>query len=177
MNDKDFVTYEYRTETVKPERQSQAADLYEAFGWEISDVSRTPLGEVNLSLKRDRKQKHKQELNKLERRAESVFSAIDGLERSKTAGARLFAIPFGIAGTLVFGGGLSLAMLIEGIPALVGGIALGVLGLALCGAALPLYRKIAAAKTKKVLPLIEENEEKLADLLEQGDGLLKADLI
>ena len=33
MNEKDFVTYEYVTKTVKAKDQAKAADMYEAFAW------------------------------------------------------------------------------------------------------------------------------------------------
>ena len=178
MQEKDFVSYEYRTVSVKANDQARAMDLYESFGWEITGTSAPSVGGIALSLKRDRKQKHRQELNRLERQAEETFDAVNRLERSKTAGARLFAIIFGIVAALIFGGGMCLTMLIENsIPALVGGIVLGVVGLGLCGLNYVLYNKIVAKKTKEVLPVIDETEEKLANILEKGNDLLKADLI
>lgn len=178
MQDKDFVTYEYRTKTVKAELQSKAMDMYEAFGWEITATTPTALDCVTLSLKRDRKQKHKQELTKIERQAENVFCNIIALQRSKTANANIFAYIFGVVATLILGGGMSLVMLIENsIPALVGGIALGVLGIALCCVNYPVYKKIVEKKASKVLPVIDDNEEKFANLLEKGNDLLKADII
>ena len=89
MQEKDFVSYEYRTKTVKAKDQSKAMDMYEAFGWEVTSTSPALVDGVTLSLKRDRKQKHKQELNKLERQAEDVFDTINGLHRAKTAGASI----------------------------------------------------------------------------------------
>lgn len=178
MQDKDFVSYEYRTKTVKAEQEAKAMDMYEAFGWEITGTTPNVIDGVTLSLKRDRRQKHKQELTKIERQAENVFDAINNLQKSKTMGASIFAYIFGIVAALVLGGGMCLCMLIENsIPALVGGIALGIIGIALCCANYPIYKKIAANKTKKVLPIIDDNEEKLANLLEKGNDLLKADII
>lgn len=178
MEDKDFVSYEYRTKTVKAEMQSKAMDMYEAFGWEITGTTPTAIDGVTLSLKRDRKQKHKQELTKIERQAENVFDTIISLNKAKTMGALIFALIFGVASTLVLGGGMCLVMLIENsIPALVGGIVLGVIGITLCCVNYPIYKKIVANKTNKVLPIIDDNEEKLANLLEKGNDLLKADLI
>ncbi len=109
------------------------------------------------------KQTHKQELTKLERQAEDVFTTINGLHRAKTQGASVFAYIFGCIAALMLGGGMSLVMLTENsIPALVGGIALGVAGIALCGINYFIYKKIAAKKTKQLLPVIDDNEEKLA---------------
>ena len=178
MQEKDFVSYEYRTKTVKVKDQSRAIDMYEAFGWEITGTTPTVVDGVTLSLKRDRKLKHKQELIKLERQAEDTFETINGLHRAKTMGASIFAYIFGVIATLMLGGGMSLLMLIENsIPALVGGIVLGVVGLVLCGVNYIIYSKIAAKKTKQVLPIIDDNEEKLANILEKGNDLLSADLI
>lgn len=178
MQEKDFVAYEYKTVSVKAEEQTKAMDMYEAFGWEVTGANASAVGGVTLSLKRDRKQKHKQELNRLERQAEETLAAINGLQKSKTTGASIFAYIFGVAAALMFGGGMCLVMLIENsIPAVAGGIVLGVAGLALCGINYVIYSKLAAKKTKKILPVIDQTEEKLANILERGNELLKADLI
>lgn len=178
MQDKDFVSFEYRTKMVKAEQQSKAMDMYEAFGWEVTGTTRTATDSVTLSLKRDRKQKHKQELTKIERQAETLFDTIINLQKAKTMGASIFAYIFGIISTLILGGGMCLVMLIENsIPALAGGIVLGIVGLALCCVTYPIYKKIATNKTNKLLPIIDDNEEKLANLLEKGNDLLHADII
>ncbi len=178
MQEKDFVSYEYRTVNVKPKDRIKAADMYEAFGWEITAVSDSPIGEVTLSLRRDRKQRHKQELNKLERQAEETFDQINGLQKSKTLGASIFSYVFGVVAALVLGGGMCLCMLIENsVPALVGGIILGLCGIALCAVNYPIYKKFASKKTKQVLPIIDQTEEKLANIMEKGNDLLNAESI
>lgn len=178
MQEKDFITFEYKTKSVKAENQTKAIDMYESFGWEITAVSPTVVDGVTLSLKRDRKQKHKQELTKLERQAESIFETIIGLERSKTLGAMVFSLIFGIFATLVLGGGMCLCMLIgNSVPALVGGIILGLIGVALCCINYPIHKKIVVNKTNKLLPIIDDNEEKFANLLENGNDLLSTDII
>ena len=162
MQDKDFVTYEYRTVTAKAKNRTKVMDMYEAFGWEITATSTSPVGDIVLSLKRDRKQKHKQELNKLERQAEETMRTIEGLKQSQTASASIFAYIFGAVAALVFGGGMCLCMLIENnIPALIGGIIIGILGIALCAVNYPVYKKIAAKKTEQVLPVIDETRKDL----------------
>lgn len=178
MQEKDFVSYEYKTVTIKTKDQSKAMDMYEAFGWEITAIMPTALDGTMLSLKRDRKQKHKQELSRLERQAEDLTATINSLEHSKTLGASIFSYIFGIIAALVLGGGMCMIMLIENsIPALAGGIVLGIIGIALCTVNYPIYKAIAAKKTKQVLPVIDDNEEKLSNILEKGNDLLCADLI
>lgn len=178
MQEKDFVSYEYRTKTVKAKDQTKATDMYEAFGWEVTSTAPTAVDGITLSLKRDRKQKHKQELSRLERQAEDVFQTINGLQRAKTLGASIFAYIFGCIAALILGGGMSLVMLAENKPsAFWGGIALGIVGLALCGVNYFIYKKRVEKKTKALLPVIDDNEEKLANILEKGNDLLKADLI
>ena len=177
MQEKDFVSYEYRTVSVKAKDQAQAMDLYEAFGWEVTGTS-PALDGITLSLMRDRHIPHKQELVKLERQAEDTFARIGGLERSKTQGASAFSYIFGCIAALILGGGMSLVMLVEGsIPALVGGIVLGIIGIVLCGVNYPIYKRLASQKTKALLPVIDETEEKLANLLERGNELLSAERI
>ena len=34
MSEKDFVTYEYKTVSVKAEEKARTVDLYESCGWE-----------------------------------------------------------------------------------------------------------------------------------------------
>ena len=178
MQDKDFVSYEYATKTVKAKDQTKAIDMYEAFGWEVTATTPTAIDGVTLSIKRDRKQKHKQELNKLERQSEETLTHIARLQSAKTFGASIFAYIFGCIAALVFGGGMCLTMLIENsIPALVGGIILGVLGIALCSVNYLIYKKLVEKKTKQILPIIDETEEKFANLLEKGNNLLRADII
>ncbi len=176
--EKDFIAYEYATKSVKAREQSRAIDLYESFGWEVTSVTPAFPEGVTLSLKRDRKLKHKQELNKFERQAETLMDTIARQQSAKTMGANIFAYVFGIVAALVFGGGMCLVMLIENsIPALAGGILLGIAGIALCGVNYFIYKKMAAKKTKQLLPIIDDNEEKLANLLEKGNALLQADVI
>lgn len=177
MQEKDFVSYEYRTVSVKAKDQAQAMDLYEAFGWEVTGTS-PALDGITLSLKRDRHIPHKQELVKLERQAEDTFARIGGLERSKTLGASVFSYIFGCIAALILGGGMSLVMLVEGsIPAFAGGIVLGIIGIVLCGVNYPIYKRLASKKTKALLSVIDETEEKLANLLERGNELLSAERI
>lgn len=178
MQEKDFVSYEYKTVSVKAKDQAKVLDMYEAFGWELTSCTPSVIDGVTLSLKRDRQQKHKQELLKLERQAENISDTINGLERAKTAGASIFAYAFGICAALVLGGGMCLVMLVENsIPALVGGILLGLVGIALCGINYSVYKKIVARKVRQILPMIDENEEKLANVLEKGNDLLRAETI
>ena len=177
MQEKDFVSYEYRTVSVKEKDQAKAMDMYEAFGWEVTGTS-SALDGVTLSLKRDRHIPHKQELVKLERQAEDTFACIGGLERSKTLGASVFSYLFGCIAALVLGGGMCLCMLVEGsVPAFAGGIVLGLIGIVLCSVNYPIYKRLAAKKTKALLPVIDETEEKLANILERGSDLLASERI
>lgn len=106
MENKDYVTYEYATKSVKAKDQTRAIDLYEAFGWEVTGTTSSLTDGVTLSLKRDRKLKHKQELNRLERKAEEISGVIRNLEASKKRGGDIFAYAFGCFAALVLGGGM-----------------------------------------------------------------------
>lgn len=178
MQEKDYITYEYKTKVVKRNEQTRAIDIYEAFGWEITSVQSTVTGGVALSMRRDRKLKHKQEMVKLERQAEEKVGRITALEKSKTLSASVFGYVFGVIATLILGGGMSLLMVAQGnVGALIGGIVLGVIGIVLMSVNYPIFKKIAEKKTKEVLPLIDENEEQLANVLEKGNDLLSTDLL
>lgn len=178
MKEKDFTAYEYKTKTVKAKDQTRVIDLYEAFGWEVTSTTPNYVDNVTISLKRDRKLKHKQELNKLERQAEETLENINGLHRAKTMGASIFGYTFGSVATLVFGGGMCLTMLGgNSLPSFVGGIVLGIVGIALSGINYLIYKKIVQKKTKEILPVIDQTEEKLANILEKGNDLLITEFI
>ncbi len=177
MQEKDFITYEYRTKTVKAKDRTRVMDMSEAFGWEVTGTTPTIEG-VTVSLKRDRKIKHKQELMKLERQADETFSAINKLNSAKTLTASVFAYIFGCIAALILGGGMCMTMLTENnVPAFVGGIVLGIAGIVLCSVNYLIYKKIEEKKTVQVIPLIDDNEEKLANILAKGNDLLNTDLI
>lgn len=64
MQEKDFVSYEYKTVSVKTKDRARAMDLYEAFGWEVAGTAASAVDGVTLSLRRDRHLPHKQELTR-----------------------------------------------------------------------------------------------------------------
>ena len=47
MDNKNFVVYEYMTKSAKNKEQNKIIDMYEAFGWEVSDISQGLPGNVN----------------------------------------------------------------------------------------------------------------------------------
>lgn len=173
MNDRDFIAYEYRSVSAKAEDKARTADMYEAFGWEVTGET-AGAGGVILSMRRDRRTEHKQELTRLERKAEEQAAALRRLKASQTSGARVFAYIFGVIAALVLGGGMALAMTLSGnTAAFVAGIIVGCVGIVMCAVTYPIYRKLADGATKRTLPAIDDGEEKLANLLEQGDELLR----
>ena len=73
---------------------------------------------------------------------------------------------------------MCMTMLTENnVPAFVGGIALGIAGIVLCSVNYLIYKEIEEKKTVQVIPLIDDNEEKLANILAKGNDLLNTDLI
>lgn len=174
MQDKNYVTYEYKTRTVKVKDRSKEIDVAEAFGWEAAETVATAGGNCAITFRRDRKIEHKAELAKLERKADEIRDTIRSLEKSKTRNANIFAWIFGIFSCLVLGGGMSLVMQSEGVVGnMIAGIVLGVAGIILCLVNYPIYNKIALEKTKEVSPAIDSGEEALANILEQGNDLLR----
>ena len=70
----------------------------------------------------------------------------------------MFAYIFGCFAALVLGGGMCLTMLIESsIPVI--------------------YKKLVEKRTKSLLPVIDQEEERFADILERGNDLLRAELL
>ena len=171
-NEKNFAVYDYMCKSVKAHKQTEAVDMYEAFGWEATGAAAS-FGGVTVSFRRDRKIKHKTELNRLECKAENLKSLIDRITASMSFGAMIFAYIFGCLAALVFGGGLCMCLLNPGgVPLLVGGILLGLAGIALMSATYPIYKRLVAARTERLIPEREAAEEKLAVVCGQAHGLV-----
>lgn len=178
MQEKNFVTYEYRTKTVAAKNRAREIDVAEAFGWEAIETTKTMGDNCVITFRRDRNIAHKAELTRLEKKADEARAALEGLEKSKERGAKIFSYTFGVFATLVAGGGMSLIMTGEStIGRLIAGIILSVTGIALCFVNYPIFNKIALKKTREVLPAIDSGEEALANILEQGNDLLSSEEI
>ncbi len=81
------------------------------------------------------------------------------LDESVTQGASILALCFGVLGSLVMGFGMSLIMtdlknlfMMSSTAAMVLGIAIGIVGMALVISAYPIYNHISEKNRKKVAP-------------------------
>ena len=166
----NVVSYDYKTIKVKREIETLVCDTYENLGWELTNTSSVEgsIFYVNLSFKRNRKIANKVELLKLQDKVDNIIASIDNLQNKKKNAGKASALSVGIIGTLVFGGGMSMCMLLQGIGYLIGGIALGLVGAGICGLAYPLFKKINKRENTKIDPLLENEFDKLSDLCEQA---------
>ncbi len=96
------------------------------------------------------------------------MAEIRKLDASVTQGASIFALCVGIIGALILGFGMSLIMTdlktmlaLNGITAMIVGIVIGLVGMALVLVAYPLYQYISEKKRKKVAPEILRLTEEL----------------
>lgn len=167
------ITYDYKTIKVKRNIETLVCDTYESLGWTLTNTSSVEdsLFYINLSFKRNRKIENKVELLKLQEKADSIIANIDMLQSKKKNAGFVGALSTGIVGALVFGGGMSMTMLLQGVGYLVGGIALGIAGIAICSLSYPLFKKVNKKKSKSIQPLIESEFDKLADICEQANKL------
>ena len=167
------ITYDYKTIKVKREMEALVCDTYENLGWQLTSTSAVEgsLFYVNLSFKRDRKEKNKVELLKLQDRADAVLQNIEMLQGKKKNAGFVGALSTGIAGALVFGGGMSMCMLLKGVGAMIGGIALGLVGVGICLIAYPLFKKVNRKKVSNIQPILESEYDKLADICDQAVNL------
>lgn len=171
-SNKNFIGYEYKEVTIKPNMESVYVDGYTNFGWTL-EATATPVqpGKVMLRLKRDRKIRNKAELTRLQRQFEASVADIESLERSKTNSAAIAAFTIGIIGTAFMalstfamtGTGLS-----HNVPL---SILLAVPGL--IGWALPyfVYIKKGAQKTDELTPMIENKYDEVYDICEKASKL------
>lgn len=93
---------------------------------------------------------------------ESKIEQLKRLHKKTTRGAQIYSYTHGIISSLVLGTGMCLAMGVigSGTPLMVAGIAIGVVGLVLCGITYPIYKKMVEKAKKK-------NAEKIISLSDE----------
>ena len=165
------ITYDYKTVIVKREMESMTCDAYENLGWELvgSSVSAGTIFHVNLSFKRNRKIENKTNLLKLQEKVDTTLQNIEILQNKKRTAGSTPALATGLIGALTFGGGMSMVMVLgETIGFLIGGIALGLVGVGIGLFAWPIFKKIKRNSLIKLEPSLEDEYNKLADICEQA---------
>lgn len=170
---KRFVGYEYREVSVPKYLASLCADSYPCFGWEEDSnpaQGQHKSGYVNLRFKRDHKITNKAELTRLQRHFDDCIKQLEALEKSKKSQPLLAALIIGLVGTVFMG--LSTFAVTAQPPNIPVCILFAIPGFV--GWILPvfLYKKLAAAKGKKLTPLIEQKYSEIYDICEKGCSLL-----
>lgn len=169
---KDFIGYEYKELNTNSDQFSLYLDSYQSFGWQpdrqfpLTQKGQQPI----LRLKRDRKILNRVELTRLEHHFEACMNEIDALEKSKTSGARIWALTVGIIGTAFMAG--STFAVVHEPPLVILCILLAVPGF--LGWIFPyfLYKKISRKKSRKITPLIEQKYDEIYEICEKGNKLL-----
>ena len=169
---KDFIGYEYKELHTNSDQFSLYLDSYQSFGWQPDQ--QFPLAQKGqqpvLRLKRDRKILNRAELTRLERHFEACMNEIAALEKSKTSGARIWALTIGIIGT-AFMAGSTFAVTHEP-PFVILCILLAIPGFLGWISPYFLYKKIRTEKSKKIAPLIERKYDEIYEICEKGNKLL-----
>ena len=91
---------------------------------------------------------------------EDKMEQLRKLDRDAEKPGTIAAIVVGVIGMLVFGGSLSL-VLIWTDTLLAGGIVLGIIGIGIMAAALPVYKMVTKKQREKIAPQILELSEEL----------------
>lgn len=170
-NKREVITYDYKTIRIKREMEAMAADAYENLGWELvgSSIADGAIFHVNLSFKRDRKIAEKQKLLTLQEKVDGILLNIETLQSKKKAAGVTPSITVGILGALTFGGGMAMVMELgaQAVGYMVGGIAIGVVGLGICALAWLVHKTVKRRKSAKITPILETEYNKLADACDE----------
>lgn len=170
------ISFDYKTIKVKRTMEAITADTYQALGWELSSTTIADRGlfYVNLSFKRDRNIANKSQLLKLQEKAEYSLLNIEKIfSKQKTAGVNA-GVALGTTGTLVFGGGMSMVLLLEGVGYIVGGIALGVVGIGLAAIGFASYKKIRSKKRGQLEQILNDEYNNIAEICEHAHKIKNA---
>ena len=145
---------------------------YRNFGWKFEGASAQEAGSgaVRLKFKRDRRIPSKAELTRLQRQFDACALEIEALERSRTTAAAIAAFTIGLAGTAFLGGAV-FAYLNGLLPLMV---VLAVPGFLCWIAPYFCYQKIRQRRTEQVSPIIEQKNDEIYSVCEQGCRLLTA---
>ena len=175
MENEKVVSYDYKTVRVKREMEEMLTDAYQNLGWKVTStiMAEGSLTSVNVSFKRDRKIKNKTELVSLQQKIDGTLSSIGSLQSKKKSAGLVESISTGTVGALVFGGGMSMALTLTGVAYMAGGIVLGVVGLGIGLLGWLVFNKVQKKKLAKLEPLLESEFDKLSELCEEANELLK----
>ena len=149
-------------------------DAYQNLGYEVTNTNMAEgsLTCVNVSFKRNRKIENKTELIKLQEKIDSTLLAIENLQNKKKSAGVPEGITVGCIGALIFGGGMSMTLTLTGLGFMIGGIALGVVGIGVGLLGWLTHNKIQKKKLAKITPLLESEYDKLSDLCEQANRIV-----
>lgn len=175
MDNKNFNTYEYSKKIVKSSVKEYSMDILIALGYEITDVEK--YGYTNdsiiISVKRGRKIKHKDELNRLEKKIDNELKQVNKLQEEETRSALIIALSIGISGTLILGGGMSMTLTQpNNVLMFVFGIIIGIIGIGICLINDFIYKKNVSKKRIIIEPKIDAIYEKIANICEQATCLI-----
>ena len=173
MSEKEngYVGFEYLEVPAQRNMESLYVDSYENFGWAFEgDNSQEGSDRVTLKFKRDRKLRNKAELTRLQRQFEACAHEIETLQRSRTTTASIAAFSIGLVGTAFLGGAM-FAYLAEMLPLMV---VLAIPGFLGCIVPYFCYQKLCRKREAQIAPLIDQKNDEIDSVCEQGCRLLNA---
>lgn len=166
---RDAFSYDYKTVVAGDKAALEIVDSYQALGWEVVNHGDTLLpGYMSVNFKRNRKIKNKEQLNRLQVKLDDAINNIAVLEKKKTQSAVVTSLVVGIIGALIFGGGLSLCLLMSALWSYVLGGVLSAAGLAVCGLGYLSYVKVRAKKTVEMDIYIDKKRDEISQICEEA---------
>lgn len=173
-NENKAIVFDYKTVRVKRSMEAMVTDAYEAMGWQVTNTTMAEgnLNSVNVSFKRDRKIENKMELVKLQDKIDTTLTNIEKLSRQRKNVGIAEGLTTGVVGALVFGSGMSMSLVLSGTGFLIGGIALGLVGVGIMAVSYLVYSKSKKKKLSSVEPTYQSELDKLSDLCEEANKLL-----
>lgn len=173
MEEKNYITYEYKSVKCKKVDNASIVDTYLSLGYQVTNVDDSKTSFDTISFKRDRQIKHKTELNRLEKKITDLMNQNKKLEKEKSKKPSIIAYVLGSISALIMGTGMSLTMIEHNPTLFIVGVVIGIIGIILMVLNYFFYNKNYKKNVEEANLLIEENLEKIATVCVQADKLNK----
>lgn len=151
MEEREFISYEYKEVSIKNKKIELYLDSIKNFGWSIV-TQELEMYKTKLKLKRNYKLKNREQVVMLEKKFENAFEILETKDGKETNKAFIVSLTLGLIGS-AFMAGAVFSYLASIIWAM---IVLAIQGFTLWAIPYFVYKKVLSNTKRKITPLIDQ---------------------